>query len=141
MKNTVTITLAIFWIFMLLILVTGGISYFSSSTNSNIPKDSLSSSTPLATSQKGVSGVLLTPNVIAKHKGINDCWLIISGKVYDVTSFLDAHPGGIAIILPYCGKEATQAFDTRGGTGQHSQRADQMLKDYYLGDLNGKILQ
>jgi hypothetical protein len=35
------------------------------------------------------------------------CWVIIKGEVYDVTNFLDHHPGGAAIILKYAGKDAT----------------------------------
>jgi cytochrome b involved in lipid metabolism len=35
------------------------------------------------------------------------CWVIIKGQVYDVTNFLDDHPGGAAIILKYGGKDAT----------------------------------
>ena len=35
------------------------------------------------------------------------CWVIIKGEVYDVTNFLDDHPGGAAIILKYGGKDAT----------------------------------
>ncbi|KAG9221210.1 hypothetical protein CCMSSC00406_0007384 [Pleurotus cornucopiae] len=33
------------------------------------------------------------------------------GKVYDVTEFLDDHPGGSKIILKYAGKDATQEYD------------------------------
>eukprot|EP00276_Gloeochaete_wittrockiana_P019051 CAMPEP_0184356640 /NCGR_PEP_ID=MMETSP1089-20130417/103960_1 /TAXON_ID=38269 ORGANISM="Gloeochaete wittrockiana, Strain SAG46.84" /NCGR_SAMPLE_ID=MMETSP1089 /ASSEMBLY_ACC=CAM_ASM_000445 /LENGTH=41 /DNA_ID= /DNA_START= /DNA_END= /DNA_ORIENTATION= len=31
---------------------------------------------------------------ISKHTSDNDCWILIHGKVYDVTDFLDDHPGG-----------------------------------------------
>jgi cytochrome b involved in lipid metabolism len=29
-----------------------------------------------------------------EHMSDKDCWLVIEGKVYDVTPFLDEHPGG-----------------------------------------------
>lgn len=38
------------------------------------------------------------------HNREEDCWLVISGKVYDVTEFLDEHPGGFDIVLAACGK-------------------------------------
>ncbi len=30
---------------------------------------------------------------LAKHRHVNDCWLSVYGKVYDVTAYLDEHPG------------------------------------------------
>ena len=38
------------------------------------------------------------------HNKEEDCWLVISGKVYDVTEFLDEHPGGFDIVLAATGK-------------------------------------
>lgn len=36
--------------------------------------------------------------------------MIIEQAVYDVTDFLESHPGGPDIILKYAGKDATTAF-------------------------------
>lgn len=38
------------------------------------------------------------------HNKEEDCWLVVGGKVYDVTEFLDEHPGGFDIVLAACGK-------------------------------------
>ncbi|KAJ8696991.1 hypothetical protein PTI98_006809 [Pleurotus ostreatus] len=48
---------------------------------------------------------------VAKHNSRASCWIIVHGKVYDVTEFLDDHPGGSKIILKYAGKDATQEYD------------------------------
>lgn len=48
---------------------------------------------------------------IAKHSTKQDCWVIVHGQVYDVTDFIDQHPGGAGIILKYAGKDATKAFE------------------------------
>lgn len=48
---------------------------------------------------------------VAKHNSRESCWVIIKGKVYDVTDFLDEHPGGASIILRYGGKDATAEYD------------------------------
>lgn len=48
---------------------------------------------------------------VAKHNTKSDCWVVVHGKAYDVTHFLNEHPGGSAIILKYAGKDATKAFD------------------------------
>jgi hypothetical protein len=37
---------------------------------------------------------IFTKAEVAKHDTVNDCWMIINGKVYDVTPFVDEHPGG-----------------------------------------------
>ncbi|KAI7872187.1 FMN-dependent dehydrogenase-domain-containing protein [Spinellus fusiger] len=55
--------------------------------------------------------MLLTLQQVARHNKKEDIWVILHGKVYDLTEFLPEHPGGQKIILKYAGKDATQAFD------------------------------
>jgi len=83
--------------------------------------------------------ISLTPEEVAKHGTAADCWVIISGKVYDVTSYMGAHPGGS--FTQYCGIDATTAFMTKGGTPgtPHSASADTIHASLYLGDLNSSI--
>jgi cytochrome b involved in lipid metabolism len=96
----------------------------SSSTNSNTP------STPAPTTNT------YTAAEVAKHNSPSNCWLIIHGNVYDVTNFLDQHPGGNDVIIPYCGRDATQAFETQGGRrSTHSQAARDLLAQYQIGTL------
>ncbi len=38
---------------------------------------------------------------------VGDCWLVIEGRVYDVSEFMIRHPGGRWIILAQAGKDAT----------------------------------
>merc|ERR1711916_394034 len=47
---------------------------------------------------------------LAEHNKKDDCWVALLGKVYDVTSFLEDHPGGAKAIMMYAGKEATEPF-------------------------------
>ncbi|GJE91365.1 glyoxylate dehydrogenase [Phanerochaete sordida] len=54
---------------------------------------------------------ILTGPEVAKHNGRDSCWIIVHGKVYDVTDFLDEHPGGSRIILKYAGQDATEAYE------------------------------
>ncbi|KAL5504740.1 hypothetical protein ACEPAH_7403 [Sanghuangporus vaninii] len=54
---------------------------------------------------------LISGAAVAQHNSRESCWIIIHGKAYDVTEFLDEHPGGAAIILKYAGKDATKAYD------------------------------
>ncbi|CAE6464287.1 unnamed protein product [Rhizoctonia solani] len=54
---------------------------------------------------------MLTAEAVAKHNSRESCWIIVHGHVYDVTEFLDDHPGGSKIILKYAGKDATAEYD------------------------------
>ncbi|DBA71154.1 TPA: hypothetical protein ACH3X2_011558 [Trebouxia sp. C0005] len=67
------------------------------------------------------------------HNREEDCWLVIGGKVYDVTQFLDEHPGGFDIVLAATGKDATEDFEEIG----HSNAAREMLDKYYIGEFEG----
>ncbi len=77
-----------------------------------------------------------TMTEIAKHNSEKDCWLLIDNEVQDVTSYMSKHPGGKGWILPYCGKDATVAFSTKGGEGSHSEKAYGLLDSLYVGDLS-----
>ncbi|KAJ5668709.1 hypothetical protein N7462_009779 [Penicillium macrosclerotiorum] len=54
----------------------------------------------------------LTRAEIKQHNTRQSCWVAIHGAVYDVTEFLDAHPGGATVILRCAGKDATDDFDS-----------------------------
>ncbi|KAK8686498.1 hypothetical protein V6N13_125522 [Hibiscus sabdariffa] len=69
---------------------------------------------------------------VANHNKIKDCWLIISGKVYDVTPFMDEHPGGGEVLLSATAKDATNDFEDIG----HSEDARDMLEKYYVGEID-----
>lgn len=60
------------------------------------------------------------------------CWTIISGKVYDLTSFIGKHPGGPARILALCGTDGTAVFTQKHG-GQ--PRPQYTLASYLIGTL------
>ncbi|XP_075492683.1 cytochrome b5-like [Primulina tabacum] len=69
---------------------------------------------------------------VSSHNKIKDCWLIINGKVYDVTPFMDDHPGGDEVLLSATGKDATNDFEDVG----HSDSAREMMDKYYIGEVD-----
>ncbi|KAH7296228.1 hypothetical protein KP509_26G014600 [Ceratopteris richardii] len=75
---------------------------------------------------------IFTLEQVSQHSTSKDCWLIISGKVYDVTKFLDDHPGGDEVLLSATGKDATNDFEDVG----HSSSAKGMMEEYYVGDID-----
>mmetsp|Transcript_23433 Transcript_23433/g.25672 ORF Transcript_23433/g.25672 Transcript_23433/m.25672 type:complete len:134 (+) Transcript_23433:174-575(+) len=74
---------------------------------------------------------------VATHNTQNDCWLVIGNesnggpKVYDVTKYLNEHPGGPEIVLDYAGKDADDMFEDIG----HSSGAREKLKSLLIGSL------
>jgi predicted heme/steroid binding protein len=67
---------------------------------------------------------------VAEHNTREDIWLIILGKVYDVTSFVDEHPGGGRILVA-AGKDATRLFQK----SYHSANATVLAEKYLIGTL------
>ena len=47
---------------------------------------------------------MLSAQQVTEHNSRESCWVIVSGEVYDVTEFLDDHPGGAASILRCAGR-------------------------------------
>ena len=85
------------------------------------------------------NSVLLTPESVAGHNNPSDCWIIISNKVYSVTNYLSRHPGGENRIIPFCGKDATSAFNSKGGGDGHSSFAVEQLGGLFVGNLNSSV--
>ncbi|KKK14684.1 hypothetical protein AOCH_000802 [Aspergillus ochraceoroseus] len=53
---------------------------------------------------------LFSTQQISSHNTPDDCWIVVDNQVWDVTDFLDEHPGGSTIILKYAGRDATKAY-------------------------------
>ena len=54
--------------------------------------------------------VQYTLEEVSEHNNEKSLWLVVDGKVYDVTSFLEKHPGGRNAFLKYAGKDVTKTF-------------------------------
>ncbi|KAK7814675.1 cytochrome b5 [Quercus suber] len=69
---------------------------------------------------------------VSEHNTPKDCWLVIEGRVFDVTKFLEDHPGGDEVLLSATGKDATDDFEDVG----HSSSARAMMDEFYVGDID-----
>lgn len=54
---------------------------------------------------------MLTPQEVAKHCSRESCWVIVNNHAYDMTGFLDDHPGGAQAILRLAGKARGRGVD------------------------------
>ncbi|KAK4031513.1 NADH-cytochrome b-5 reductase [Parachaetomium inaequale] len=68
---------------------------------------------------------------VKQHAQPDDVWIVLHNKVYDITKYLEDHPGGSAILIEVAGTDATEAFEDIG----HSDEAREQLEPYYIGDL------
>ena len=136
-KNIISVSFFVLFAIIVVILVV--VLWFN---NKNMSTQILTATSTTTTVSKnppieiGPGAKTLSLSEVAKHNQASDCWQAISGNVYDFTSYLDQHPAGAEIMITYCGKDATQAYDTKGGQGDsHSGKAERMLPTYFVGRL------
>jgi cytochrome b involved in lipid metabolism len=69
---------------------------------------------------------------VSANNSASKCWVVVNGNVYDLTKWINQHPGGPDKILGICGTNATAAF-----TAQHSGQPNpaQALASFKIGVL------
>jgi cytochrome b involved in lipid metabolism len=72
---------------------------------------------------------------LAAHGSAADCWMAIDGVVYDFSAYIPEHPAPPVIMTQWCGREATEAYHTKGYGRPHSPAADALLPPYRVGVL------
>ena len=92
----------------------------------------------LPPAEEGVAAAaekVIARSELAKHALPDNCWMAIRGTVYDLSAYLPRHPSPPELVLPWCGKEATEAYDTKTKGRPHSSYADELLAKYRIGIL------
>ncbi|KAI9321913.1 cytochrome b5 [Dichotomocladium elegans] len=69
---------------------------------------------------------------VSKHSTKKDLWVVIHNNVYDVTEFVQDHPGGEEVLLDEAGRNATESFEDIG----HSEEARMTLANFQIGVLD-----
>lgn len=69
---------------------------------------------------------------VALHNTQDDCYSILDGKVYDLTGFIQQHPGGSNAIIGMCGIDATEKYGNAHG---ESKGAAATLAQFQIGIL------
>ncbi len=126
---------------VLLVLVIGGLVFFNTRDSAEVPEPvveenntatTTSGTQATTTPTAGTNTTRLTATEVARHNTRTDCWSIINGSVYDLTSWIPNHPGGEQAILQLCGVDGSVKFN-----GQHGGAAKQaaVLVGFKLGLL------
>lgn len=141
MKKYVTTSLFVFWAVTVAVIMAGLISYNNSQSIIRSNVDGINQSNNITGVNSGVTSLILSKTELAKHNSRKSCWLLINGKIYDVTTYLNQHPGNASTILPTCGTDATVAYDTKGrpNGNPHSSNAETLLANYFVGNLNKTV--
>jgi len=69
--------------------------------------------------------------LVRMHNSEYASWIVIGGRVLDVTGYLGHHPGGVKVIQKLSGQDATGAYEK----ARHSRAADMKLADFTIGKL------
>ena len=89
------------------------------------------------------SGGTCTAAQIAQHNSKSDCWVIFGAKAYNVTAYVNKHPGGAAAFdSTTCGHDITVYMYGYSGTSgvdkhNHSQSAYSTINSYFIANISG----
>ncbi|XP_066480269.1 cytochrome b5 [Tiliqua scincoides] len=69
---------------------------------------------------------------IQKQNHSQSTWIILHHRVYDLTKFLEEHPGGEEVLREQAGGDATENFEDVG----HSTDARGLSETFIIGELH-----
>lgn len=85
-----------------------------------------------AASLNSTSAITLDATEVSKHNNLNDCWSVVNNQVYNLTSYVNSHPGGVKNIEQICGKDGSVLFKNQHGS---QSRPNNVLTGLLLGSL------
>ena len=78
----------------------------------------------------------LSNSEIKSHNLKSDCWSIVNGNVYNLTTYVQRHPGGASVIANICGKDGSKAFLNQHNT---KSKPNNVLSSFLLGPVGASI--
>jgi len=127
-RNKVAIGLAVIFILGLAYIVYAG-RPVNNVKLANQSANNQASSTELV-NQGSVNYFSLTE--VAGHSSSSDCWSVVGGSVYDLSSWVSRHPGGAKAIISMCGRDSSDSFNNQHGSSKKAKAALILLK---IGEL------
>ncbi len=123
MKNTKSLKIFLVSAFSLVIIITLVVNFSSRNSTSQSSYTPDTSTTSKTSTTKTVTKTpppeptipSYTLAQVATHSNASSCWTIVGANVYDLTTWINQHPGGRDAILSLCGKDGTAAFMAQHG--------------------------
>jgi len=103
----------------------------STSPTTSASTSSTSSSTT-STSAPAAGAAAYSMAQLQQHASASSCWTVVSGGVYDLTTWISRHKGGASVITRLCGADGTASFVAEHGT---AGEAVEQLKEFKIGTL------
>lgn len=75
----------------------------------------------------------LSMDEVEANDTADSCWAVMDDTVYDLTEWIDQHPGGAERIEQLCGTDATEAFEDQHGG---SEGPEGQLSEFEIGSLD-----
>jgi len=120
------------------VLSVSGLTYFVGHTGAQATWEKrigpIATPTPTPT-PTDTTGTGITVAQVATHNKATDCWIIIKSDVYDLTSYIQQHPGGAGVLTNLCGKDATSAFESQHASQMAPASALAALKMGRIGEV------
>lgn len=107
-----------------------GVSSFSSKTKGLTDYEGKSGGATESTERALVDRYTLSE--VETHADAASCWTVVRDGIYDLTTWIDQHPGGADKILALCGKDGTEAFNNKHGG---SVKQENQLASMKIGEL------
>jgi cytochrome b involved in lipid metabolism len=121
--------LGVVFVVMLTVLGVALLQRPASSATTTVP---VTTTTSTSTTPGTPAATSYTMAQVATHNNASSCWAAINGNVYDLTNWINQHPGGPERILSICGTDGSAAFNAQhGGQRQPAQE----LQNFLLGPL------
>lgn len=124
---------AIISLIVLFVVIAGGVWVYSM-WNTYAPATYVQESATTTSTGTATADIpTFTMASVKTHNSASSCYTVISGKVYDLTFWINVHPGGKQAILSLCGTDGTVRFEKQHG---EEKKPTNILARFYIGTIS-----
>lgn len=75
----------------------------------------------------------VTQEMLKEHRSRDDAWMVLGGKVYNITPYLHFHPGGVPKLMVCAGRDGTGLFMKTHAWVNYENILDRCFVGFYVG--------